>query len=96
MDPHLLAAFLDGLTDAIADKVVKRLRQSQPEPERHVESATPDESAASEFLTTSEAAALLRLSPKSLEGMRSKGRGPKYIKVGGAVRYRRGDLDQGG
>lgn len=50
------------------------------------------------FLNTSEAAKLVRMSPSSLERMRSKGNGPKYCKVGsgrtrrGRVVYRRSDV----
>jgi len=49
------------------------------------------------LLTTSEAAALLGLSIKTLERHRTSGAGPHYIKLGagrsGRVRYRRADLD---
>lgn len=35
------------------------------------------------FLTTTEAADLARLSPRTLERMRGEGRGPRYCKIGG-------------
>lgn len=54
--------------------------------------AAGEEEEESEYLTTEEAAALLKVSPKGLEGMRCKGRGPKFVKIGGRVRYRRSDL----
>lgn len=45
-----------------------------------------------EFLNTREAAELLGVTPKALEQMRSEGRGPRFVRVGRAVRYRRSDL----
>jgi predicted site-specific integrase-resolvase len=44
------------------------------------------------LLTTSEAAELLRLKTNSLEVWRCQGRGPRFIKLEGAVRYRLEDL----
>jgi Helix-turn-helix domain len=51
--------------------------------------------AASEYLTTREAAAYLKLSRQFLEGARYRGdgSGPAYIKLERAVRYRRNVLD---
>lgn len=46
-----------------------------------------------EYLTTNEAAAYLRLSPVTLAQWRSRDRGPAFLKLGAAVRYRRADLD---
>ena len=40
-----------------------------------------------------EAAEYLGLSHSSLEKMRLQGRGPRYLKLGGRVFYRRADLD---
>lgn len=46
------------------------------------------------LLTTMEAAAYVRLSPRTLEGYRSRGTGPAYARSGGLrVVYRRADLD---
>lgn len=49
-----------------------------------------------EFLTTKEVAALLRLSPRTLEGMRRNGKGPVFTRMGedqnSKVAYRRSDL----
>ena len=42
--------------------------------------------------TTREAAALLGLSHRTLQRWRYERRGPRHYRVGGAVRYRRGDL----
>lgn len=47
----------------------------------------------SDVLDTREAAQFLRLSKYTLERFRVSGDGPRYAKLGGAVRYRRCDLD---
>ena len=48
------------------------------------------------YLDTKEAAAFLRLSPRTLERMRVEGAGPKYLKAGRGIRarvlYREEDL----
>ncbi len=46
-----------------------------------------------EVLTTSEAAQYLRLGKPTLDRFRITGEGPSFCKLGGAVRYRRSDLD---
>ena len=46
-----------------------------------------------EILTTTEAADYCRLGKPTLERFRLTGNGPVYLKIGGAVRYRRADLD---
>lgn len=52
---------------------------------------------ASLFLTSAEAADYLRISRFTLEGMRVKGTGPRYLKAGPGKRakvlYRQGDID---
>ncbi len=49
-----------------------------------------------QYLITREAAAILRLSPKTLERMRVDGSGPTFLKAGPGLRsrvlYRRSDL----
>jgi len=40
-----------------------------------------------------EASEHLRLAPGTLRQWRYRGRGPAFVRVGGKVRYRRGDLD---
>lgn len=45
------------------------------------------------ILNTKEAAAYVRLSKPTLERFRITGEGPRYAKLGGAVRYRAPDLD---
>ncbi len=44
------------------------------------------------ILTTREAATLLTLSPSMLQRYRVRGGGPRYLQIGGAVRYARVDL----
>lgn len=45
-------------------------------------------------LTQREAAALLRLSERTLERFRVTGDGPKFVKAGRRVLYRQSDLDE--
>ncbi len=45
------------------------------------------------LLNTKQAAQLLGLAPATLHGYRCEGTGPPYIKMGGAVRYRRSSLE---
>ncbi len=44
-------------------------------------------------MNTTEAAEYVRLGKPTLERFRISGDGPAYVKLGGAVRYRRSDLD---
>jgi excisionase family DNA binding protein len=44
-------------------------------------------------MTTPEAAKYVRLGKQTLERFRLTGAGPNFCKLGGAVRYRRDDLD---
>lgn len=46
-----------------------------------------------DVLTTIEAAHYVRLGKPTLERFRLTGEGPRFAKLGGAVRYRRTDLD---
>lgn len=47
------------------------------------------------MLDTREAAARLHLSPRTLEGLRVRGEGPPFIKLGArSVRYAKGDLEE--
>lgn len=46
-----------------------------------------------EVLNTAEAAHYVRLGKPTLERFRVSGGGPRYAKLGGAVRYRKADLD---
>lgn len=45
------------------------------------------------FLTAKEVADLLRLKPITLAIWRSSGRGPKYFKIGGSIRYSGADIE---
>ena len=47
-----------------------------------------------EYLSTMQAAAYLGLSRQQLEIWRSKGGGPRYVKLDHAVRYKRSSLDE--
>ena len=46
------------------------------------------------ILNTAEAANYTRLGKPTLERLRVSGEGPVYAKLGGAVRYRKADLDE--
>lgn len=45
-------------------------------------------------LDTRAAADFLSVSPRTLEGMRVRGGGPRFAKVGGSVRYRIASLEE--
>ena len=47
----------------------------------------------SRFLTTDEAAGIVGMTPRTLAAYRHTGRGPFYLKLGSAVRYRLQDLE---
>lgn len=44
------------------------------------------------LLLTQEAAAILRRSVSSMNKWRGDGRGPRYVRVGGSIRYRLSDI----
>jgi hypothetical protein len=46
-----------------------------------------------QLFTTRQAAERCNLSPRTLEKLRLTGRGPVYVRLGGAVRYPQADLD---
>lgn len=46
-----------------------------------------------EILNTREAADYVRLGKPTMERFRISGEGPVFVKLGGAVRYRKTDLD---
>jgi excisionase family DNA binding protein len=56
-------------------------------------SPTPTLPAATRYLTNGEAAAFLRLSPRTLEKLRVEGGGPRFRKFGRLVRYAIDDLE---
>ena len=45
------------------------------------------------FLNTPEAAEYLGLQKSTLDAWRCRGGGPRFVKLGSAVRYRQADLD---
>lgn len=102
MDRHFFEAFIESLTDTLADKLAQRLslrpivkavdRSLVAAAEAPSSPAGPPE-AADEYLDTKQVAKLLGLSVGGLENMRRAGKGPKFVYVGRAVRYRRSDLD---
>jgi len=49
--------------------------------------------ATAKYLTTNQAAEILGLKRTTLEAWRCRGGGPRFIKMGRAVRYRQRDLD---
>ena len=48
----------------------------------------------SELMVNKEAAVYLRISADTLRRWRSKGSGPRYIKINGRILYRRRDLER--
>ncbi|MGE0409818.1 MAG: helix-turn-helix domain-containing protein [Amphiplicatus sp.] len=51
--------------------------------------SSSDDNAEEELLTTEEAAKLLRLNPRTLANYRTRGGGPRFLKHGGRVFYRK-------
>lgn len=43
--------------------------------------------------TPDEAAMYMGMKPKTLADWRSEGKGPRFLKIGGRIKYRRQDLD---
>ena len=52
------------------------------------------ETADRQWLTTEEAAELIRLQPCTIEAWRVRGGGPEFVKFGRAVRYSRAALEE--
>ena len=46
------------------------------------------------YLTTREAASVLRMSVRTLDRYRVTGEGPPFMKLGGRIRYLRSDIDR--
>lgn len=46
-----------------------------------------------ELLDPDELAALLGVRPSTVRSWRSRGMGPRYVRIGGGYRYRRIDID---
>ncbi len=72
------------------------LDASAPQPhfddENALERTIPAEDNSKMFFTTSEAAALLMLSPRTLDRYRETGKGPPFFRMGTSIRYARSDL----
>jgi len=45
------------------------------------------------MLTEKQVAAMLNINPATLNNWRQQGKGPKYVKVGGSIRYRYTDVE---
>lgn len=99
---HLLITFRSDIADNLSiglsgsrrfalkiDEEPSRLRQVACGGHRLTEFIQP----MSKYLTEPEAADYLRLAPKTLTKWRHAGRGPKYHKFGGAIRYALSDLE---
>jgi len=54
---------------------------------------TPSTDETEPLLSVEQAAQYVGLSPKTLDGYRSQGKGPLFTAVGGRIVYRRSDLD---
>jgi Helix-turn-helix domain len=67
----------------------------RPEPQRPraAPAATPQPAQPTRYLTNDEAAAFLRLSPRTLEKQRVIGGGPRFRKFGRRVMYAAADLE---
>ena len=66
--------------------------QPHSDDESALERTIPAEDNSKMFFTTSEAAALLTLSPRTLDRYRETGKGPPFFRMGAAIRYLRSDL----
>jgi predicted DNA-binding transcriptional regulator AlpA len=59
----------------------------------HKEIYMPSEEQITELLTQNALAAELGMKPESLADWRHRGKGPRYVKLGQLVRYRRSDVE---
>lgn len=89
-----LAAVIARATAAAVAGATHRGGQLPSIPSEPVEASPAPSSGTPEYLTTKQAAELLGLSVKGLEAMRAQGRGPKFIRIGHRIRYRRSDLER--
>ena len=74
------------------DTLDASMPQSPFDDERALERTIPAEDNSKMFYTTSEAAALLVLSPRTLDRYRETGKGPAFFRLGTSIRYARSDL----
>lgn len=81
------------MTDLLLDAIRETVREVLREEIAKISPPTPAvDSDLPEFLTTKEAAVLLRVDPSTLSRMRDRGDGPPFHTVGRSVRYRRTDV----
>jgi len=80
IDPQL-QMLAERIGDQVAIHLIERLRQGE----------LP---VAPEYLTAFQVAQLTGFTPKGLETMRAKRKGPQFMKVGTSVRYRAADVRQ--
>lgn len=64
----------------------QNLQQSQ-----HLQNQNPK---SDQLLTQQQVSEVLQIKVGTLQNWRADGEGPPFVKIGGAVRYRRQDLDQ--
>ncbi|KAB1661536.1 helix-turn-helix domain-containing protein [Pseudoclavibacter sp. CFCC 13796] len=55
---------------------------------------TPQHAASPSLLTIKDLARYLSVSEKTIRNLRSKGEGPRAVKIGGSVRWRQETVDQ--
>jgi hypothetical protein len=67
---------------ALIKRAVQEALADQPAP-----APAPPREVLGDYLTTKQAAEALGVSPKTLEAHRSRGAGPKYVRIGRAIRY---------
>jgi predicted DNA-binding transcriptional regulator AlpA len=78
-----LEALLSALADVVAERVVARLQAQQS---AHSESES--------LLTEAQFARRAGLSRKTLQAWRARGRGPRFVKLGRAIRYFEAELSR--
>jgi predicted DNA-binding transcriptional regulator AlpA len=66
----------------------------QPRPATALKACSAREYLAEVYLTQREVAAVLRLSERTLERHRVSGTGPRFVKLGRRVVYRRHDIEE--
>jgi excisionase family DNA binding protein len=94
----IVQAIAEKVAPAIVEETAKQVARArglavvEALPPAQLPAPNPSTPPTREVLTTQEAAALLGVHPKSLERMRAQGKGPKYVRIGNRVRYRRSDL----
>lgn len=81
-------AALDRLYEYCRGIIARQARRIAELEERVVDGA-----AGPEFMTTAQVAKHINISQAKLAQMRARGEGPKFSKIGRAIRYRRADVD---